>query len=153
MGAISGIGPLISIGLNLAVPIVGNLVNYHEAQTQDLNISDQLKNGIRYFDVRLHLDSKEGPLYLAHDRMSCYDSNYNDYLYFNYVLKYCIKFLIDHESETIIIHLKKKERLKDETYPNESIAILIENIGMEYYDNYLNIKYKDYFFIPENDDS
>jgi len=37
------------------------------AQTQDLNIKDQLKNGIRYLDIRLHLDAKDNHLIFIMD--------------------------------------------------------------------------------------
>jgi len=151
IGMMNGIDLGVSIGTGLILPIIGNAFYYHTGQTQDLNISDQLKNGIRYFDIRLHLNNEEGPLYLSHGPLGCYDSNYRDYLYFKSVLKYCIDFLIDHKSETIILHLKK-ENLNDEKYPNDVIVKLIENIGMQNVYETNNIQYKDYFFIPENID-
>ncbi|ORY12472.1 PLC-like phosphodiesterase [Neocallimastix californiae] len=101
------------------------------AQTQDLNIKDQLKNGIRYLDIRLHLDAKDEPPYLYHGYFACYDSNTEDYLYLKNVLKYCIYFLVDHKDETIILHLKR-EGIKDEI-TNNDIAKLIESIAKEKY--------------------
>jgi len=118
------------------------------AQTQDLNIKDQLKNGIRYLDIRLHLDDKDELPYLYHGYFACYDSNTEDYLYLKNVLKYCIDFLVDHKDETIILHLKR-EGIKDKI-TNDDISKLIESIAKEKYNK--EKRYLDYFYIPENID-
>jgi len=119
------------------------------AQTQDLNIKDQLKNGIRYLDIRLHLDDKDELPYLYHGYFACYDSNTEDYLYLKNVLKYCIYFLVDHKDETIILHLKR-EGIKDEI-TNNDIAKLIESIAKEKYNK--EKRYLDYFYIPDDIDN
>ncbi|KAG4084154.1 PLC-like phosphodiesterase [Neocallimastix lanati (nom. inval.)] len=54
------------------------------AQTQNLNIEDQLLNGIRYLDVRLGLDEKNNltkELYLIHEIIPCVDNRKNRILY------------------------------------------------------------------------
>ena len=119
------------------------------AQTQDLNIKDQLKNGIRYLDIRLHLDDKDELPYLYHGYFACYDSNTEDYLYLKNVLKYCIDFLVDHKDETIILHLKR-EGIKDKI-TNDDISKLIESIAKEKYNK--EKRYLDYFYIPDDIDN
>eukprot|EP00833_Pecoramyces_ruminatium_P012030 jgi/Orpsp1_1/1186062/evm.model.c7180000096705.1 len=73
-------------------------------KTQNLNISDQLLNGIRYLDIRLASDDYDN-IYISHGKHTCYNDNHEG-LYLTEVLNDCVNFLINHPSETIIIHLK-----------------------------------------------
>jgi len=41
--------------------------------------------------------------------MKCYNGNKGNLFYFNFVIKYCIDFLIEHPIKTIILHLKKED--------------------------------------------
>jgi len=43
------------------------------AQTQYLNIKEQLENGIKYLDIRLSLDDEKN-VYLSHEDATCYES-------------------------------------------------------------------------------
>ncbi|ORX64261.1 PLC-like phosphodiesterase [Anaeromyces robustus] len=118
-------------------------------QTQDLDITEQLKNGIRYFDIRLDLNKKTDLLYLTHNGVDCYDSKNEDYLYFESVLKYCVDFLIEHPSETVILHLKIEHYAKEEA--DEIIAGLIESVIPKNYNE--DSTYLDYVYIPNNIDA
>ncbi|KAG4084148.1 PLC-like phosphodiesterase [Neocallimastix lanati (nom. inval.)] len=84
------------------------------AQTQNLNIEDQLLNGIRYLDVRLGLDEKNNltkELYLIHEIIP-YD---------------CIKFLNEHKEECIIIHLNQENIAKGSNPFQQLIDITVNN--------------------------
>lgn len=83
------------------------------SEIQTLNIKEQLESGIRYLDLRLTIDDddKSDRIHLTHSGQTCYDSN-DDILYLNKVLNDCVMFLIEHPSETVIVHFK------DEKLPN-----------------------------------
>ena len=79
----------------------------HAFQTQDLNIGDQLEAGIRYFDLRLEVnESRE--LYLSHAGADCYNKETGGLYFSSEILDEIINFLNKHDSETVIIHLKKE---------------------------------------------
>jgi len=79
-------------------------------KTQDLNILEQLESGIRYLDIRLDIENKKY-LSVVHDDFKCLDNSlgYTKYLYFMDVIYDCIRFLVEHNTETIIIHLKNEK--------------------------------------------
>ncbi|ORX75333.1 PLC-like phosphodiesterase [Anaeromyces robustus] len=85
------------------------------ANTQSLNIMEQLKRGIRYFDLRITLGDEDNTnLYLTHNEYICYDpDNTDEKLYFSKVLNDFINYLNTFYNETIIIHLKR-EKIPDE---------------------------------------
>ena len=113
------------------------------ARTQSLSISEQLINGIRYFDIRLDLNNKTSTLYLTHNGIDCYDSYKNDYLYFESVIQYCVDFLRDHPSETIILHLKKENNAVNSD--DNKIAKLIESV-------LIKDEYEEFIYVPWNID-
>ncbi|ORX46612.1 PLC-like phosphodiesterase [Piromyces finnis] len=133
---------------NLAVVIVEASLKTYTAQTQDLSITEQLENGIRYLDIRLALDSENSPFYLCHGPFVCYDNNGQQYLYFKSVIKYCIDFLNEHKKETIILHLKRENISKK--IEDKSIGILIKLIGKQMYSK--DKRYLDYFYVPNSID-
>jgi len=143
-------------------------------QTQDLNITEQLESGIRYFDIRLGLNDKIKKLYVTHGPLACLEQNDNvdgdylkehnsyAYLYFEKVIEYCINFLRKHESETIIIHLKEEDiniKTNDDDDDDEvptvidvEISLLIKEIYNKF-DKKENIYYKDYIYVPKEIDN
>lgn len=71
------------------------------AETQDLDLSDQLDAGIRFLDIRLALC--EDNLFVHHDVVYM-DKSYTD------VLAICSSFLEEHPSETILMSIKDESR-------------------------------------------
>lgn len=72
------------------------------AQTQDLDISDQLDAGIRFLDIRLA--HYQNDLFVHHD-VVCMDRSYAD------VLAICSSFLEEFASETILMSVKDESRV------------------------------------------
>jgi len=116
---------LISGVLSVLVSSIKDL----SGQTQDLSITEQLKSGIRYLDIRLALNEDNKDLYVAHGILPClyYDNTFKlyNYLYFEKVLEECVKFLQHHDKETIIIHLKRESINND--ISDDYIGYLIGN--------------------------
>ena len=81
--------------------------------------------------------------------MACYDNNTLNTLYFESVIKYCVDFLIDHPTETIILHLKR-ENISNKI-KNSHIEKLIELISRKKYNK--TKEYLDFFYIPTNNDN
>lgn len=118
-------------------------------ETQSLNIMEQLKAGIRYLDIRITIDMKNGNnLYLSHEGHECRDSD-DAKLYLTKVIETCIKFLEKHEKETIILHLKDEENdygdmkknISNEDAKDYIIGKLLARIIVE------NENYLDYIYI------
>ncbi|ORX49953.1 PLC-like phosphodiesterase, partial [Piromyces finnis] len=80
-------------------------------QTQELDITEQLEHGIRYFDIRLTISNKnDKKLHLTHEFIPCINiKNKYKYLYFSDVLSECSEFLDKHYNETVILHLKSED--------------------------------------------
>jgi len=72
-----------------------------DSQTQDKSIMEQLEIGVRYFDIRLANIKGTDDILISHSGIDCGIS-------FKEVLNDCRKFLSDHKTETIIIHLKNE---------------------------------------------
>lgn len=72
------------------------------AETQDLDLSDQLDAGIRFLDIRLALC--EDDLFVHHDVVYM-DKSYTD------VLVICSNFLKRYPSETILMSIKEESRV------------------------------------------
>lgn len=89
---------------------LGQLSEY--SQTQNLDIREQLDRGIRFFDIRLALINNESKdLYLCHGSrfLPCIDVKNLTVLYFTHLIKECIYFLMAHDQETIIFHIKEDD--------------------------------------------
>lgn len=71
------------------------------AQTQNLDIDDQLASGIRFLDIRLA--HYQDDLFVHHD-MVYMDKSYTD------VLEICAKFLQEYPSETIFMSIMEESR-------------------------------------------
>ena len=125
-------------------------------KTQDMNITEQLNNGIRYFDIRLSTtNEKPNNIFLSHgndlpiiNTVPCVDiKNGYNILYFSDVIDECVKFLGNHKKETIILH-KSHESVSKET-------VDIQNLVMNTTFNHQ--KYSEYFYtedyIPTLDDA
>ena len=126
------------------------------AQTQNLNIKEQLELGIRYLDIRLALDDDDlTNIYLSHDNVPCYESKIGyTKLYLTKVLDYCIEFLRNNESreETIILHLKRehikddiKNSYNDDGVTNTYVAKILNDILSNY-----KYYYKIYYIYDED---
>lgn len=74
------------------------------AETQDLDLSDQLKAGIRFLDIRLA--QYEDNLFVHHD-VVCMDKSYAT------VLAICSCFLEKYPTETILMSVKDEGRVDD----------------------------------------
>jgi 1-phosphatidylinositol phosphodiesterase len=74
------------------------------AQTQNLNINDQLDAGIRFLDIRLA--QCQDNLCIHHDAM-CMNTTYID------ILNTCSEFLEKYPSETILMSVKDESRPED----------------------------------------
>jgi 1-phosphatidylinositol phosphodiesterase len=72
------------------------------AETQDLDVPEQLNSGIRFLDIRLALS--EDNLFVHHDVIYM-DKSYTD------VLDMCASFLEKHPSETILMSIKDESRV------------------------------------------
>ncbi|OUM60992.1 hypothetical protein PIROE2DRAFT_62794 [Piromyces sp. E2] len=71
------------------------------ARTQSLSIKKQLETGVRYFDIRLGVKDGDDKIVVVHENFHCR---------FNDVISICEKFLKNHKTETIIIHIKDEHR-------------------------------------------
>lgn len=78
------------------------------SKTQDADIKDQLKMGIRFLDIRLNLDA--GHLKVYHGPADC---NLNFHQGSNSVIGYCKDFLADNPSEIIIMSVKEEGDWRD----------------------------------------
>ena len=106
----------------------------HAFQTQDLNIGDQLEAGIRYFDLRIEVnESRE--LYLSNAGADCYNKETGGLYFLSEILDEIINFLNKHDSETVIIHLKKENIMKNENgipyLTNTELAKRIRNLTIK----------------------
>ena len=93
-------------------------------QCQDTSIATQMKNGFRYFDIRLALDEKDGnaTLKLRHNFANCREtaSCFSDNMQFADVVKDAYKFLDAHPTETLIFCVKA-ENSKDDVATIQSL--------------------------------
>ncbi|KAL6628059.1 PLC-like phosphodiesterase [Neocallimastix sp. 'constans'] len=77
------------------------------AETQNLDIREQLDHGIRYLDLRMTSDNYDAKnIYISHGSIAVANRNKGsyDYLLVTDVLEECVNFLIRHPSETIILY-------------------------------------------------
>lgn len=79
---------------------IGGLFGF--AQTQDLDLSDQLNSGIRFLDIRLA--QSQDNLFIYHD-MIYMGKSYMD------ILAICSNFLGEHPSETILMSIQEESRI------------------------------------------
>jgi len=110
-----------------------------------MDITEQLNNGIRYFDIRLSTtNEKPNNIFLSHanglpiiNTFFCVDTK-NDYkiLYYWDVIDECVKFIDNHKKETIIFHISK-ESISEKT---NNIKGLIMNTAFNHK------KYGEYFY-------
>ena len=97
------------------------------AKTQNWNLSEQMKSGIRFFDIRLRL---------FNNTLHSFHGPVNLILTFDLILKEAFKFLSENKSETLILQLvseykdlnctKNMEQLYDEyisIYKNKNLYI------------------------------
>ncbi|ORX54173.1 PLC-like phosphodiesterase [Piromyces finnis] len=85
-------------------------VNFLDARvmfgrTQELNIFEQMMNGIRYFDIRIKTN-KNKEIYLSHDVFDCMNRDTGKKYYLEDVFDEAIEFLGNNSGEAIIMHLK-----------------------------------------------
>jgi len=121
----------------IKIPFIGE----YTAKTQMLDILEQLNLGIRYLDIRLKVI--DNMLKIYHGILPCKKINGNivSDLLLSDVINDCIIFLINHPSETIIIHLKKEENNDKDQDINNFISKIYNDSG-----------FKEYFYIPEDND-
>ena len=101
---------------------IGKVVSY-AAKTQSWNLEEQMKAGLRYFDIRLRsinntLHCFHGPI----DLVQCFDS----------VLKTASSFLNKNKSETIIMQIVSE-------YDDKNCTKSMEQMYQEYTKNYKEI--------------
>ncbi|ORX53032.1 PLC-like phosphodiesterase, partial [Piromyces finnis] len=118
------------------------------AQTQNLNITEQLQHGIRYLDIRLETN-KNMELYLSHGSLDCYNKVTGGKYYLSEVFDEIINFLNKHNTETVIVHLKNENIYNDNYSTNVEIVKRIVDLTI----NNTNVvpfnkdkKYKDYYY-------
>ena len=80
---------------------------YSLAHCQNLNLENQLKVGVRYFDIRLDKDYK--------DRLYVYHGILNQQISFDEVWNIFNNFLKEHPSETILMSIKCEDSNNKET--------------------------------------
>jgi len=144
----SNIGNVILQNLSISSwTINSRIIEY--SKTQDMDITDQLNSGIRYFDIRLSTtDEKPNNIFLSHgdglpiiNTVPCVDTkNGYNILYFSDVIDECVKFLDSHKKQTIILHISK-ESVSEKTY---NIEGLILNTTFNHQ------KYSEYFYIGDH---
>ncbi|MGB6162082.1 MAG: phosphatidylinositol-specific phospholipase C [Pseudonocardiaceae bacterium] len=94
------------------------------AQTQDLDLGDQLKAGIRFLDIRL--SRCEDDLLVYHD-MVYMGKNYTD------IQNICANFLGEYPSETILMSIQEESRLDSglgRFAPSEILGKLSRGVAM-----------------------
>jgi len=120
----------------LTIPYIASTGLSEFAQTQDLDITEQLEKGIRYLDVRLSSDNKSpNDLFLSHgkdiyiiDILPCIKSDDYTFLTFDDVISDCVKFLSKNSNEAIIMHIKE-ERISDGEVCNRDVDELDKTIN------------------------
>jgi len=85
------IGTLWTVASSLRLPLYEPL-EYFTAQTQIMDIEEQLESGIRYFDIRM--DIHKNKIRIVHGVLPCvnYQNIIPDYLYLTDVINICVKF-------------------------------------------------------------
>ncbi|KAL6592521.1 PLC-like phosphodiesterase [Neocallimastix californiae] len=81
-------------------------------ETQNLYITEQLENGIRYLDITVSFEDIGDEIYISHNFIPCFTRK-NHKLYLRYVLNDCMKFLMDHPYETIVTHISRENVDRD----------------------------------------
>jgi len=123
------------------------------AQTQDLDITEQLEKGIRYLDVRLaNNDIVPDNLFLSQGNLNivgtvfCVKSDDITSLTFDNVISECVEFLRKNVKETIIMHIKE-ERIVEKTKNLDQIIAKYTLLNTNKVPNTEDKEYKDYFYI------
>jgi 1-phosphatidylinositol phosphodiesterase len=88
---------------------------------QDFSIPNQLNLGVRWLDIRLCYD--DGDLMVHH-------SHYYLHKNFKDVLHYCVSFLNDHPSETIVLMIKQEHSNVSDVHFSERVYNQIEDRGL-----------------------
>jgi len=112
----------------------------HVAQTQNLDIHEQLLNGIRYLDIRLAKYSKDDEIHITHNGFDVLNRKTNKLYYLKEVFDECIDFL-HKTNETVIIHLKEDSVSKDSNIVQSLAEISVLN-NKKIFDK----PYSDYFY-------
>jgi 1-phosphatidylinositol phosphodiesterase len=101
------------------------------SETQQWKIEDQLQNGVRFFDLRVKIMFSHRGLAMYHGADAIYDPDqphsYNQ-LYYKSVIQKCVKFLIDHPNEVIVISVKCEG---DEKYDGWTVEDWFRQIANE----------------------
>lgn len=86
------------------------------ARCQFSSVGDQLRNGIRYLDLRLaHRPSFSEPFHICHGVANCYAtepgfrSDRDSYLYLSHILDSVYSFLKDNPSETVMVCIQEQQ--------------------------------------------
>ena len=139
----------------LTIPYIVSTGLSEFAQTQDLDITEQLEKGIRYLDVRLSSDNNSpNDLFLSHGKnleiigtVPCIKSDDYTVLTFDDVISDCVNFLRKNSNETIIMHLGEERIVQ--TTRNLGLDQLIAKstvLNTNKVPNTENKKYKDFFY-------
>lgn len=81
--------------------------NEKHFRCQNLSISDQLKIGVRFFDVRCWIKEKGKIPIIKHDKVNCLKSD-GTLLTLEDVLESVRKFLNDNKTETVLLQIKNE---------------------------------------------
>ncbi|OUM58871.1 Non-catalytic module family DOC2, partial [Piromyces sp. E2] len=114
-------------------------------RTQNLDITEQLQNGIRYLDIRIETN-KDKQIYLSHEFADCYNRKTKDKYYLKDVFDEVVNFLRDNTEETIILHLKQEhirdyyeDRLEELAYDIAKLSYFNNDYEGFFYNNTFNI--------------
>lgn len=96
---------------------------WHDVICQDFCISNQLKLGMRWLDVRLNCDSN-GDLTVHH-------SSYYLHKNFNDVIDYALDFLKDHPKEVVVFMIKQEHSSVSDSDFGEAVYDHIKDHGLQ----------------------
>ena len=99
-----------------------NRIEARWAQTQNLDIYEQLLNGIRYLDIRLETnDDKE--VYISHGYMDSINKKTGEKYYLSDIFDECVMFLKNNDKEFIILTLADENFDDEFTWDTEPINV------------------------------
>jgi len=98
---------------------------WHYVICQDFDISNQMKLGVRWFDIRLY--------YHSGGDLSVHHSKYYLHKNFDDVIMYAKDFLKDHHKETIILMIKQEYSSVSDHSFGEAVYKRFEKHGLEHF--------------------
>ncbi len=117
------------------------------AKCQNLNIPQQLDEGVRFLDIRCEVDSSTHSVKTVHGSVDCW--NGNDYYYLDFLFQDVYHWLDEHPSESVFLMIKEDDGNVGAPTFTSAIYEYIHGYGQNKYFYGEDYDYHDYWYLDK----